>query len=84
MTKVTQTELFSMAISGAITATGYADVLLNRALRKYGHNQTIEYPDTGYELPCFYGWTTTPVKTLSDLPALLGEVRGKIRHEPTL
>ena len=84
MTKVTQTELFGMAISGAITATGYADVLLNRALRIHGSDKTVEYPDTGYELPCFYGWTTTPVKTLGDLPALLGEVRAKIRHEPTL
>lgn len=84
MTKVSQTELFRMAISGAITATGYADVLLNRALRKYGADKTVEYPDTGYELPSFYGWTTTPVKTLGDLPSLLGQVRAKIRFEPTL
>lgn len=84
MTKVTQKELFGMAISGAISATGYADVLLNRALRKFGHDKEVGYPDTGYELPCFYGWTTQPVKTLGDLPSLLGEVRAKIRHEPTL
>ncbi|MFQ6127561.1 MAG: acetyl-CoA decarbonylase/synthase complex subunit alpha/beta [Thermoplasmata archaeon] len=84
MTKVSQTELFGMAISGAITATGYADVLLNRALRKYGPDKPVQYPDTGYELPSFYGWTETPVKKLGDLPHLLGQVRAKIRHEPTL
>ncbi|MFQ6106226.1 MAG: acetyl-CoA decarbonylase/synthase complex subunit alpha/beta [Thermoplasmata archaeon] len=84
MTRVSQTELFRMAITGAITATGYADVLLNRALRKYGPGHPVEYPDTGYELPSFYGWTTKPVKKLGDLPPLLGEVRAKIRHDPTL
>ncbi|MDI6707958.1 MAG: hypothetical protein QME47_02580 [Candidatus Thermoplasmatota archaeon] len=83
MAKVSQTELFSLAISGGITATGYADVLLNRALRKHGPDKPVAFPDTGYELPSFYGWTTTPVKKLGDLPALLGSVRAKIAHEPT-
>ena len=84
MTKVSQEELFNMAISGAVTATGYADILLNRALRKHGADKTVGYPDTGYELPCFYGWSTTPVEKLGDLPVLLGEARAKIKHEPTL
>jgi acetyl-CoA synthase len=84
MSKVSQTELFRMAITGAITATGYADVLLNRALKKWGPTKEIGYPDTGYELPSFYGWTTKPVKTLGDLPALLGQVRAKLRHEATM
>ena len=80
---ITQQQLFSMAIIGAISATGYADILLNRAIKKYGQNHPIGYPDTGYELPSFYGWTDKEVKTLGDLPSLLGEVREKIRHEPT-
>ncbi len=80
---ITQKQLFSMAITGGISAVGYADVLLNKALRKHGPETEIGYPDTGYELPSFYGWTETPVKTLGDLPPLLGEVRQKIRHEPT-
>ncbi len=80
---ITQQQLFSMAITGAISATGYADVLLNRAIKKYGQNQPIGYPDTGYELPTFYGWTKKEVKTLGDLPELLGDVRIKIKHEPT-
>lgn len=83
MAKISQKELFSMAISGAISATGYADVQLNRALRKFGAEQPVEFPDTGYGLPSFYGWTKTEVKTLGDLPPLLGQVRAKIRHEPT-
>ena len=72
-----------MAISGGISAVGYADVLLNKAIRTHGPDKEVGYPDTGYELPCFYGWTTTEVKKLGDLPALLGQVREKICHEPT-
>lgn len=83
MAKVSKEQLFELAISGAITAVGYADVLLNRAIRKYGYDKQIQYPDTGYELPCFYGWTKTEIKKLGDLPPLLGEVRSKIKHEPT-
>lgn len=83
MPKISQKELFSMAISGAISATGYAEVLLNRALRKYGPDKPIGYPDTGYELPSIYGWSKTEVKKLGDLPPLLGSVRAKIKEEPT-
>lgn len=72
-----------MAINGGISAVGYADVLLNKAIKTYGPDKEVGYPDTGYELPCFYGWTTTEVKKLGDLPALLGQVREKICHEPT-
>lgn len=81
--KITQKELFEMAISGAITATGYADVLLNRALRKYGPDKPVAFPDTGYELPSFYSWSNTLVKKLGALPVLLGAVRAKINHEAT-
>lgn len=80
---ITQEELFSLAITGGISAVGYADILLNKALRKHGSEKEIGYPDTGYELPCFFGWTKIPVRKLGDLPPLLGEVRAKIRHEPT-
>ncbi|MEE9224421.1 MAG: CO dehydrogenase/CO-methylating acetyl-CoA synthase complex subunit beta, partial [Thermoplasmata archaeon] len=80
---ISQKELFSMAITGGISAVGYADVLLNKAIKTHGPDKEIGYPDTGYELPCFYGWTTTEVKKLGDLPALLGQVREKICHEPT-
>jgi acetyl-CoA synthase len=80
---ISQKELYGMAITGGISAVGYADVLLNKAIKDHGPEKEVGYPDTGYELPCFYGWTTTPVKKLGDLPALLGQVREKICHEPT-
>jgi CO dehydrogenase/CO-methylating acetyl-CoA synthase complex beta subunit len=80
---ISQKELYGMAITGGISAVGYADVLLNKAIKTHGPDKEVGYPDTGYELPCFYGWTTTEVKKLGDLPSLLGQVREKICHEPT-
>lgn len=82
--KITQKELFKMAIDGAIIATGYADYLLNRAIQKYGSEMTLEYPGTGYHLPSITAWTGIKVETLGQLPQILGEARRKIKEEYTL
>ncbi|UCH90331.1 MAG: CO dehydrogenase/CO-methylating acetyl-CoA synthase complex subunit beta [Thermoplasmata archaeon] len=76
--KISQQELFKKAIDGSIIATGYADYLLNRAIKKYGREKTIEYPGTGYWLPSITAWSGVKIKTLGELPSLLGEVRRKI------
>jgi acetyl-CoA synthase len=78
--KITQQQLFKKAIDGSIIATGYADYLLNRAIRKYGRDKEVEYPDTGYFLPCILAWTGKKVKTLGELPIILGDVRRKIKE----
>ena len=82
--KVTKEQLFKMAIEGSIIATGYADILLNKALRKYGPDQKIEFPETGYQLPSLFAWLGKDCTRLGDLPVLLGEARGKIVEQPTL
>jgi carbon-monoxide dehydrogenase catalytic subunit/CO dehydrogenase/CO-methylating acetyl-CoA synthase complex beta subunit len=81
---VTHAQLFKMAVEGAVIATGYADVLLNRALRKYGPDRAIEFPETGYQLPSLFAWLGRDCTRLGDLPKLLGEVRGKIVEEATM
>jgi carbon-monoxide dehydrogenase catalytic subunit/CO dehydrogenase/CO-methylating acetyl-CoA synthase complex beta subunit len=81
---ISQERLYEMAIEGAIIAAGYADQLLGTAIEKYGYDQPIEYPETGYELPSIYAWDGRKVQTLGDLPGALGDVRGKIKSEPTL
>ena len=81
--KITQKELFKKAIDGAIIATGYAEVLLNRAIRKHGLGMEVKYPGTAYGLPCIDAWTGVEVKKLGDLPVLLGQVRGRIKEEYT-
>ncbi|NYT10954.1 MAG: CO dehydrogenase/CO-methylating acetyl-CoA synthase complex subunit beta [Methanomassiliicoccales archaeon] len=72
-----------MAIEGAIIAAGYADQLLGTAIEKYGYDQVIEYPATGYELPSIYAWDGRDVGTLGDLPGALGDVRSKVKNEPS-
>ena len=81
---VTNEQLFKMAVEGSIIAAGYADFLLARAVRKYGPDQKIEFPETGYQLPSLFAWLGKDCNKLGDLPKLLGEARGKIVEEPTL
>jgi carbon-monoxide dehydrogenase catalytic subunit/CO dehydrogenase/CO-methylating acetyl-CoA synthase complex beta subunit len=81
--RVPKERLFKMAVEGSIIACGYADVLLNRALRKYGPDQKIEFPETGYQLPSLFAWLGRDCTRLGDLPQLLGEARGKIVEQPT-
>ncbi|MGA7074973.1 MAG: hypothetical protein WBZ42_00275, partial [Halobacteriota archaeon] len=52
MLKISQVALYKKAIDGAIIATGYADQLLNKAIRQHGRDKEIGYPSTGYYLPC--------------------------------
>lgn len=82
--KVSNEQLYRMAIEGSIIATGYADVLLNRALRKYGPDRKIEFPETGYQLPSVFAWLGRDCTRLGDLPELLGEARSRIVEKPTL
>ena len=82
--KVQKEKLFKMAIEGSIIATGYADVLLNRALRRFGPEKKIEFPETGYQLPSLFAWLGRDCTRLGDLPRLLGEARSRIVESPTL
>ena len=82
--KVTKEELFKMAVEGSIIATGYADVLLNKALSRYGPEKKIEFPETGYQLPSLFAWLGADCTRLGDLPKLMGEARGKIVEAQTL
>lgn len=82
--KISREKLFQMAIDGAIIATGYAEVLLARAIEKFGPKQKIEFPGTGYQLPSIYAWDGRDSTTLEELIPILGEARAKIAEECTL
>jgi carbon-monoxide dehydrogenase catalytic subunit/CO dehydrogenase/CO-methylating acetyl-CoA synthase complex beta subunit len=79
-----QFDLIAKAIDGGIIATGYADHLLSVAIERYGYEQKVEFPETGYMLPSVLAWDGKEVRTLADLPAVLGRVRGLQGHEPTM
>jgi len=76
--------LCQMAIDGAIIATGYADLLLSRAIERFGYDQKVEFPETGYALPAILAWEGKEVHRLGDMPYVLGKARGIIKHEPTI
>jgi acetyl-CoA synthase len=80
---IEQKELIQMAIDGAIIATGYADLLLSVAIELHGYDERIEFPETGYSLPAIFAWEGKEVHCLGDMPAVLGDARSIIRHEPT-
>jgi len=79
--KLTQEQIYKKAIDGAVIATGYAEYLLNRAMTRFGRNARIEYPGTGYYLPCIMAWHGVKVETLGQLPVILGKVRRCIKED---
>lgn len=82
--KIPTERLFQMAVEGAIIATGYAEVLLARAIEKHGLDQKVEFPGTGYEMPSLFAWDGRSSTNLGEIIPILGEVRSKIVEEYTL
>ncbi|MBS4031126.1 MAG: CO dehydrogenase/CO-methylating acetyl-CoA synthase complex subunit beta [Clostridiales bacterium] len=76
-------KLFQRAYNGAITATSYAEILLSQAIRKYGPDQPVSYPDTAYYLPVISCLSGEKVTKLGELPPILNRMRGQIKEELT-
>lgn len=70
-------KLFKSAYDGAVMATSYAEILLNQAIRTYGENTPVAYPDTAYKLPVITALSGEEVKTLKDLVPILNRVRSE-------
>jgi len=75
--------LFREVYHGAITATSYAEILLNQAIRRYGKDQPVGYPDTAYFLPVIRCWTGEKVEKLGDMVPILNRARGLLRENLT-
>lgn len=77
--------LYKQAFDGAVIATGYAEILLNQAIREYGENTPVCYPDTAYKLPVITALSGEDAKTLGDLVPILNRIRtNNIREDITL
>ncbi|MEW6524362.1 MAG: acetyl-CoA decarbonylase/synthase complex subunit alpha/beta [Bacillota bacterium] len=76
-------KLFKKAYDGAIIATSYAEILLNRALREYGPDAQVAYPDTAYYLPVIMTLSGEKVTKLGELPPILNRIRAQITEELT-
>ncbi len=75
--------LFKKAYDGAVIATSYAEILLNRALRDFGPDKEIGYPDTAYFLPVITALSGEKVTRLGELVPILNRMRAQIREELT-
>ncbi len=74
-------KLFEKAYDGAVIATSYAEILLNQAIRRYGPDKPVGYPDTGYYLPVIRALSGEAVEKLGDLPPILNRMRNQIRED---
>ncbi|WP_066635917.1 acetyl-CoA decarbonylase/synthase complex subunit alpha/beta [Desulfolucanica intricata] len=76
-------KLFKEAYEGTITALSYAEILLNQAIRTYGKDHPIGYPDTAYYLPVIRCLSGEEIKTLGDCVPVLNRARMKIKEAKT-
>lgn len=65
----------SAAIRGAHKIVGMAEEKYEEALKKWGPDQEIGFPNTTYYLPIIYGMLGIPVKTLGDVRQILDKCK---------
>ena len=65
----------SAAIRGAHNIVGTAETKCEDALKKWGPDQKIGFPNTTYYLPIIYGILGIPVKTLGDAKGVLDKCK---------
>jgi len=70
--------LFQKVYDGAIIATGYAEILLSQAIRRYGPAGPVGYPDTGYYLPVILSLSGEKIARLGELVPVLNRIRNQI------
>ncbi|CAA7601842.1 acetyl-CoA C-acyltransferase/hydroxylamine reductase/CO-methylating acetyl-CoA synthase [Acididesulfobacillus acetoxydans] len=75
------TKLLRRAYDGTVIAMTYAEILLNKAIKEYGAQQQIGYPDTAYHLPVITALSGEKVTTLGELVPILNRMRNQVRTE---
>ncbi|ADG82022.1 acetyl-CoA decarbonylase/synthase complex subunit alpha/beta [Thermincola potens] len=76
-------KMYRRAYKGAITAVSYAEILLTQAIKKYGKDQKIGYPNTAYFVPVIRCWWGDECTTLGDLVPVLNRARNQITEDLT-
>lgn len=72
-------KLFRQAVEGSLIALSYAEILLNQAIRKYGPDKQVAYPDTAYYLPVIRCLSGEEVTCLRDLVPILNRMRNQVK-----
>ena len=76
-------KVFRRGYKGAITAVSYAEILLTQAIRKYGKNKEVGYPNTAYFIPVIRCMSGEEIRTLGDMVPVLNRMRNQITEELT-
>ncbi|TGE32460.1 acetyl-CoA decarbonylase/synthase complex subunit alpha/beta [Desulfosporosinus sp. Sb-LF] len=76
-------KLLRKAYDGTIIAMSYAEILLNRAIKDFGTEQIVGYPDTAYHLPVITCLSGEKVTKLGELVPILNRMRNQVRTELT-
>ncbi|HBW36556.1 acetyl-CoA decarbonylase/synthase complex subunit alpha/beta [Desulfosporosinus sp. BICA1-9] len=76
-------KLLRRVYDGTIIAMTYAEILLNRALKDFGSEQIVGYPDTAYHLPVITCLSGEKVTKLGELVPILNRMRSQIRTDLT-
>lgn len=74
-------KLLRKAYDGTIIAMSYAEILLNRAIKDFGTEQLVGYPDTAYHLPVITCLSGEKVTKLGELVPILNRMRNQVRTE---
>jgi len=77
-------KLLRKAYDGTIIAMSYAEILLNRAIKDFGTEQTVAYPDTAFYLPVVMCLSGEKVTKLGELVPILNRLRCQVRTELTV
>lgn len=74
-------KLFRQVLNGAITAMSYAEILLNQAIRTYGEDKEVAYPDTAFYLPVIMCLSGEKVTKLGELVPILNRMRNNFKTD---
>jgi len=77
-------KLFRQAYEGTIVALSYAEILLNTAIKNYGPDHKVQYPETAYFVPAIRALGGYAIEKLGDMVPLLNDKRNQVHPQPSL
>ena len=77
-------KLFRQAYEGTIVALSYAEILLNTAIKNYGPDLKVQYPETAYFVPAIRALGGTDITKLGDMVLPLNEKRNQVHEKASL
>ncbi|MGA1843051.1 MAG: acetyl-CoA decarbonylase/synthase complex subunit alpha/beta [bacterium] len=73
----------SAAIRGAHTIAERAEKALAGAIKEFGKDKKVEFPNTGYYLPVIYGILGIKVEKLGDMEQVMERIKGLLPPVPS-